>query len=35
MDDFSLNSLQESRNEWCSRLITVLTPCVIDGVKSI
>ena len=35
MDDFSLTSLQESRNEWCSRLITVLTPCVIDGVKSI
>lgn len=35
MDDFSLNSLQESRNEWCSRLITVLSPCVIDGVKSI
>ena len=35
MDDFSLSSLQESRNEWCSRLITVVTPCVIDGVKSI
>ena len=35
MDDFSLNSLQESRNEWCSRLITVLTPCIIDGIKSI
>ena len=35
MDDFSLNSLQESRNEYCSRLITILTPCIIDGVKSI
>jgi hypothetical protein len=35
MDDFSLSNLQESRNEWCSRLITVLTPCIIDGVKSI
>ena len=35
MDDFSLNSLQESRNEWCSRLITVLAPCITDGVKSI
>ena len=35
MDDLSLSSLQESRNEWCSRLITVVTPCVIDGVKSI
>jgi len=27
--------LQESRNEYCSRLITLLTPCIIDGVKSI
>lgn len=35
MDDFSLSNLQDSRNEWCSRLITVLTPCIIDGVKSI
>ena len=35
MDDFSLTSLQESRNEYCSRLITLLTPCIIDGVKSI
>lgn len=35
MDDFNLSSLQESRNEYCSRLITILTPCVIDGVKSI
>ena len=35
MDDFNINSLQESRNEYCSRLITLLTPCIIDGVKSI
>lgn len=35
MDDFNLSSLQESRNEYCSRLITLLTPCIIDGVKSI
>ena len=35
MDDFSLTSLQESRNEYCSRLITLLTPCIIDGLKSI
>jgi hypothetical protein len=35
MDDFSLTSLQESRNEYSSRLITLLTPCIIDGVKSI
>lgn len=35
MDDFNLSSLQESRNEYCSRLITIMTPCIIDGVKSI
>jgi hypothetical protein len=35
MDDFSLSSLQESRNEYCSRLITLLAPCIIDGIKSI
>ena len=35
MDDFNINGLQESRNEYCSRLITILTPCIIDGVKSI
>ena len=35
MDDFSLSSLQESRNEWCSRLITILTPHIIEGLKSI
>ena len=35
MDDYSLMSLVESKNEWCSRLLTVLTPCVIEGLKSI
>jgi len=35
MDDYSLISLVESKNEWCSRLLTVLTPCVIEGLKSI
>jgi len=35
MDDFSLSSLQESRNEWCSRLITILTPHIIEGLRSI
>ena len=35
MDDYSLGSLVESKNEWCSRLVTILTPCIIEGLKSI
>ncbi len=35
MNDFSVSSLHESRNEWGSRLVTILTPLVIDGFKSI
>jgi hypothetical protein len=35
MDDFNVSTLHESRNEWASRLITILTPLLIDGYKSI
>jgi Family of unknown function (DUF5764) len=35
MDDFVLSNLHESRNEWCSRLVTVFTPLVMEGLKSI
>jgi len=35
MDDFVLSNLQESRNEWCSRLVSILCPLVIEGVHSI
>jgi len=35
MDDFVLSNLQEARNEWCSRLISIFTPLVAEGVKSI
>lgn len=35
MDDYSVASLQDSRNEWCSRLLNILTPVVIQGFKSI
>jgi len=35
MDDFDVATLHESRNEWCARLITILTPLIIDGYKSI
>ena len=34
MDDFNINSLQESKNEWSSRLINILTPFIIEGTKS-
>jgi hypothetical protein len=35
MDDYSMSSLGESKNEWCARLVNILTPAVIDGLKSI
>jgi hypothetical protein len=35
MDDFNVSALHESKNEWGSRLVTILTPLVIDGYKSI
>lgn len=35
MDDFSSATLHESRNEWASRLINMLTPAIIDGYRSI
>jgi len=35
MDDFNVSSLHESRNEWSSRLVTIMTPLIIDGYKSI
>lgn len=35
MDDFVISNLQESRNEWCSRLVTIFTPLVVEGIRSI
>ena len=35
MDDFNVSSLHESKNEWSARLVTILTPLIIDGYKSI
>ena len=35
MDDFVLSNLHESKNEWCSRLLSIVTPLVIEGIKSI
>ena len=35
MDDFVISNLQESRNEWCSRLVSIMTPLILGGIKSI
>ena len=35
MNDFNVSSLHESKNEWGARLVTILTPLVIDGYRSI
>ena len=35
MDDYSISSLTESKNEWCARLVNTLAPAVIVGLKSI
>lgn len=35
MDDFVISNLHESRNEWCSRLVSIFTPLVTEGIRSI
>jgi len=35
MDDFNVSALHESKNEWGARLVTLLTPLIIDGYRSI
>ena len=35
MDDFVLSNLNESRNEWCSRLVSILSPRIMEGIRSI
>ena len=35
MDDYNMSSLQESRNEWVSRLVNIMVPQVSVGLKSI
>ena len=35
MDDFVISNLHESRNEWCSRLVSLFTPLVEEGLRSI
>ena len=35
MDDYVVSNLNESKNEWAMRLVTILTPLIIQGLKSI
>lgn len=35
MDDFNVSALHESKNEYGARLLTILTPLIIEGFKSI
>ena len=35
MDDYSAISLTESKNEWVVRLVNLLTPCIIKGLKEL
>ena len=35
MDDYNVNVLSEAKNEYSSRLVTILTPLMIEGIKSI
>jgi len=30
-----MSSITESKNEWCARFTNILTPCIIEGIKSI
>tara|TARA_B100000035_G_scaffold207163_1_gene177207 strand:+ start:8889 stop:9950 length:1062 start_codon:yes stop_codon:yes gene_type:complete len=34
MDDFVISNLHESKNEWCSRLVSIFTPLVTEGIRS-
>lgn len=35
MDDFVISNLHESKNEWCGRLVSLVTPLVSEGIHSI
>jgi len=35
MDDFQPSNLYQSRDELCARLVAILTPLIIEGIKSI
>jgi len=35
MDDYNVNMLSEAKNEYSSRLVTILTPLITEGIRSI
>ena len=35
MDDYNVNVLSEAKNEYSSRVVTILTPLIIEGIRSI
>jgi len=35
MDDYDVNMLSEAKNEYCVRLVNILTPLIIQGISSI
>mgnify|MGYP000604231335 FL=1 len=35
MDDYDVNMLSEAKNEYCVRLVNILTPLIMQGVNSI
>ena len=35
MDDYSINSLTDSKNEWCAQLVSILSYNIITGINSI
>ena len=35
MDDYNIETIIDSKNEWCARLTNVLTPCITKGINSI
>jgi hypothetical protein len=35
MDDYNVNVLSEAKNEYSSRLVTILTPLITEGIRSI
>ena len=35
MDDYTLSTIIESKNEWCARLTNTLAPCIIEGLRSV
>ena len=35
MDDYNVNVLSEAKSEYSSRLVTIMTPLMLEGIKSI